>query len=508
MSNIGNTLAQSGVQWENYANIMNIAGEDLTSKLADWSQEMIWTGLDTAQGMAEMQEWLSQEYGLTAEDAKKAVEAVSQSIGDQESRWSELTGYIQEADGAAQSMADVQLNNLEGQVTLLKSALEGVAIQFGTIIMPYVQKFVEKIAEVVDWIANLDEDSQKMIVTIAGVVAAIGPLLAIVGSVTKSIGNITMGVGKVIQYWPTILGAATKIGALISGTIIPAIGAMVSAILPFLPIIAAVAAAIAVVVVVIKNWGAITDWITEKWAALTQFLSEAVTTMVTFFQEHFGILGQIFAAGIENLSTIISTAVEVIQIIITTIGQVIKAIMEGDWSEVLTIIVNAWLKIQEAIDKAKEKIKQTIVKMLTGIKDKFFEFKDAAFHWGSDMIQNFIDGILAKWEALKETVANVANTVKDYLGFSEPSKGAMANFNTWPKHLMEQYAHGIENMRFVVQAAVSDVASDVAVLENPIDPTEIYDAVRVGASNANVSLSIGEREFSRSLRNMGVMFNG
>ena len=439
---------------------------------------------------------------------KTDLASVNAMLQTSSERFDELKASIEGSEGAASDMAKVKLDNLNGQITLLKSALEGIAIQFGTIIMPYVQKFVEKIGEVVDWLANLDEGTQKIIVTIAAVVAAIGPVLAIVGSVTKSIGNITMGVGKVIQYGPAIIGVATKIGALITGSLVPAIGAVVTAIIPFLPIIAAVAAGIAAVVLVIKNWGAITDWISEKWTALTQFLSEAVANMITFFQEHFGILGQLFAVGIENISTIISTAVMVIQTIITSIGEVIKAIMQGDWDQVLQIIVNAWLKIHEAINKAKEKIKQTIVKFLTGVKDEFLKLKDAALQWGSDMIQNFIDGILAKWEALKETVANVANTVKDYLGFSEPDKGPMSHFNDWPKHMMEQYAHGIENMRYVVQAAVSDVASDVAVLENPIDATEIYDAVRLGASNANVSLSIGEREFSRSLRNMGVMFNG
>jgi hypothetical protein len=50
------------------------------------------------------------------------------------------------------------------------------------------------------------------------------------------------------------------------------------------------------------------------------------------------------------------------------------------------------------------------------------------------------------------------------------------------------------------------VAADVAVLGNPMDYAAMYDAVKAGASDANVSFSIGEREFTRALRDMGVAF--
>lgn len=146
--------------------------------------------------------------------------------------------------------------------------------------------------------------------------------------------------------------------------------------------------------------------------------------------------------------------------------------------------------------------------MIKSIHTKFQDLKAKALTWGSDMIQGFIDGVLAKWNALKETVANVAETVKSYLGFSEPEKGPMKDFNSWPKHMMQNYASGIESMRFLVKNAVADVSSDVAVLENPFSADEMYNAVRRGASDANVSLAIGDRELGRVLRDMGVVFGG
>jgi hypothetical protein len=142
------------------------------------------------------------------------------------------------------------------------------------------------------------------------------------------------------------------------------------------------------------------------------------------------------------------------------------------------------------------------------IKDGFMDLINSASEWGSHLIQNFIDGIMAKWEALKQTVANVAQTVKDFLGFTEPKKGPMSSFNDWPIHMMENYSHGIENAKYLVKNAVADVAADVSVLQSPLDSAELYEAVRAGASNAAISFAIGDREFTRALRDMGVQFNG
>lgn len=63
----------------------------------------------------------------------KSAEALLANYGD---RWDELSGYIDDAAGAAQQMADTQLDNLNGDITLMKSALEGVKIEFSDGINP------------------------------------------------------------------------------------------------------------------------------------------------------------------------------------------------------------------------------------------------------------------------------------------------------------------------------------------------------------------------------------
>ena len=95
-------------------------------------------------------------------------------------------------------------------------------------------------------------------------------------------------------------------------------------------------------------------------------------------------------------------------------------------------------------------------KIGTKIKDGVIEFVEAAKQWGKDLIQNFIDGILAKWNDLKKTVSDVAGTVKDFLGFSEPDKGPLSDFHTFAPDMMDLFARGIEDNKKKITDAISD----------------------------------------------------
>lgn len=85
--------------------------------------------------------------GMTSEDKaniistifnKTDLSSVNALLANTGSTWDNLQSSIENSAGAAQQMADTQLDNLQGQLTLLKSALEGLAISFGQLLMKYV----------------------------------------------------------------------------------------------------------------------------------------------------------------------------------------------------------------------------------------------------------------------------------------------------------------------------------------------------------------------------------
>lgn len=88
------------------------------------------------------------------------------------------------------------------------------------------------------------------------------------------------------------------------------------------------------------------------------------------------------------------------------------------------------------------------------ITDTFNSIVDSALQWGKDLIDNFVNGIKQKWEDLKNGVKDAAQTVKDFLGFSEPDKGPLSNFHTYAPDMMELFAKGIKDNEKVVTGQI------------------------------------------------------
>lgn len=98
-----------------------------------------------------------------------------------------LSDAIYNSAGAAEEMADIMLDNLSGQLTILKSGAEELAISFGELMMPAIRDIVGGIQGMVDWLNGLDDSTKATIVTIAEIIAAVGPLLIIIGKLSQAL---------------------------------------------------------------------------------------------------------------------------------------------------------------------------------------------------------------------------------------------------------------------------------------------------------------------------------
>ena len=190
---------------------------------------------------------------------KRDLKSVNALLSTSTDRWDELSGAISDSGGAAEQMADTQLDNLGGSLTILKSALEGLAINVGDVLTPYIKKLAEWITSLVDKFNGLSPTAQKIIVVIAAVAAAIGPLLIIIGAIVSAIGNLLI--------------------------FLPMIGSALSVLLgPVGLVAAAIAALIAIGVALYKNWdkikaaaGALKEWLISKFTALKEGVSKTFT---------------------------------------------------------------------------------------------------------------------------------------------------------------------------------------------------------------------------------------
>lgn len=162
----------------------------------------------TGEEYAELVDKLGREslYGLSeAEQAaaastlfgKEAMSGMLAVINTSTEDYDKLKTAISGADGTAKGMADTMQDNLSGQLTILKSQLEELAISIGDIMMPIIRNIVSHIQGAVDWLNSLSDSQKQMIVTVGLVVAALGPLLIIIGQVITAIGTIMTAVSTI-----------------------------------------------------------------------------------------------------------------------------------------------------------------------------------------------------------------------------------------------------------------------------------------------------------------------
>lgn len=112
---------------------------------------------------------------------------------------------------------------------------------------------------------------------------------------------------------------------------------------------------------------------------------------------------------------------------------------------------NALISAWEAIKSAATKIFSAVANFFTEtIPNAFNDLVSGAKTWGKDLLDNFIGGIKARIQKLKDMVSNVAQTVKDFLGFSEPEKGPLSNFHTYAPDMMDLFAKGIRDNEDVI----------------------------------------------------------
>lgn len=118
---------------------------------------------------------------------------------------------VEQYNGAADQMSQVMMDNASGDWTILASQVGTLAIQIGDILMPVVRDFIQGLQGLVTWLNSLDEGTQKTIVTIALVVAAIGPLLLIGGKLVSGVGTLLTLAPKLVSGFSSVGGIFTKL---------------------------------------------------------------------------------------------------------------------------------------------------------------------------------------------------------------------------------------------------------------------------------------------------------
>lgn len=141
-----------------------------------------------------------------------SAEALLNAVGQD---WDKIGESILDAQGAAQQMADTQLDNLAGDITLFKSALEGAKIAVSDTLTPALRKFVQFGTESISELTTaFKEDGVDGAMEAFGTILSEGVNMIVEGapqflkSASKLVMSLVRGLRESI---PTIINAAKKI---------------------------------------------------------------------------------------------------------------------------------------------------------------------------------------------------------------------------------------------------------------------------------------------------------
>ena len=256
---------------------------------------------------------------------KTDLSSVNALLANTGTTWDDLQQSIIDSGGAAQQMADTQLDNLQGQITILKSALEGLAISFGELLLPAIKMIVGWVQKFVDWLNGMDEGTKKVITTVALLAAALGPVLIVVGKVVSAVGTIMTIVPKVAGVINTVKTAFAALNTTMLAN-------------PIFLIIAAITVLVAAFIYLwntnedfrqfwINLWENVKAVAIAVWEAIKNFFAAAWEAISSTAQAVWNGIKDFFSGLWEGIKTIFSTVVEVIKTIITTYFNIYKTVI-------------------------------------------------------------------------------------------------------------------------------------------------------------------------------------
>ena len=332
-----------------------------------------------------------------------------------------LSGAIDNCNGAAQSMADTMNNNLEGQLTILKSQLQELAISFGEILLPAVKKIVGWVQGFIDVLNSLPDGVKETIVTVALIAAALGPVLIIIGKIITAVGTIMTIVPKVVGVIKAVKTAFLALNATMLAN-------------PIVLIIAAIAALVAAFIYLWNNcdefrqfwidlWESIKEIAVAVWEALKEFFGAAWEFIKTTAETVWNALASFFTGLWEGIKNTFTTVVNAISNFLSTMWNTIKSVAETIWNAISTFFTTIWNGIKTVVTTvvtaistflttAWNTIKTVITTVLNAIKTVFSTVWNAIKNVVTTVVNGIKNTITTVWNSIKNTVTTVVNAIK------------------------------------------------------------------------------------------------
>lgn len=264
-----------------------------------------------------------------------AVNALIKGSGDE---FANLNNEVKNANGSAKDMADTMNSSLKGKMTLIKSQIEGIAINITDKLAPTLEKLFEKISSALTWFSNLSDSAQGIILMVGLIIVALGPLLIIIGAIATGISSLIGLVGAIST--------------------------------PILVVIGVITALIAIFTYLWNTNEEFRNNVVELWSSIqaffTAFLNWLGGVFGAGFDEKFGFLKEIVSNFHEFISSFMNSVITLFKGIL----DFLTGVFTGDWDLAfsgLENILNGWFGIVDSIFSFVRNIFNTFLTWLAGV---------------------------------------------------------------------------------------------------------------------------------------------
>lgn len=246
---------------------------------------------------------------------------------------------------------------------------------------------------------------------------------------------------------------------------------------------------------------------------LAAFIKSMLDKIVAWWEEH----GSSVRTAVQNIMTIIWTGFDMIMSIIKGTFEFLKPFLKAAWDGIKTIFSGAldvilgllgvfvnlfagdWKGLWESVKQIFTGVWEIIKGLLQGVFgsilalfasfaksviNKVKEIKNSitnyfkslgknALAWGRNLLDSFINGITSRFARLRSAVSNAVSIVKNFLGFSSPTKkGPGREADEWPVNLVNTFAEGMTATLPNLERALIKTAQTLSILAQPVAITE------------------------------------
>lgn len=420
--------------------------EDFTAEFRDGGEEAATAFKKVIQALREMEDPLEQNligtdlFGTMWEDLGPEVLL----------NLDQIDGALGDVSGSMETLMSQRYDSLEGNISTLKNNVTLLAVEFGEILLPYVNQFAEWLISLVQRFRETDESTKEFLVTVLGIAAALGPLLLIGGKILTGVANMANTIKTLSTTFSTI------------NTVLASLGLSFSSIIA--PILAVIAAVVALKFAWDNNLGGIQEKTAQMWESLQSTFNSIVElcasigeSLLALWDSNFLGIQDIFNYYLNNIQTIFQAALDILVEIFEFFDNVFSGNWEGAWENVKNIFNIIWDTIITLLSNFLNIVVDTIIRIgvylwdaakqaFEWIKTGFTEVWNTIMEWfgkaiedpvgtvlsigtklfnaGKSIFDSLWNGLKSVWDSITSWVSDCIDWIADKVAFweSESSK--------------------------------------------------------------------------------------